>query len=88
MCNYQSIKYFNLHVIHMFFDMFTIHSWCRKYGLDDNTVDFIGHALALYKDDTYLDQPAIDFVKKVKVDYYFSHFVPFHLRFSVVVNND
>ncbi|XAR73485.1 hypothetical protein NMG60_11007470 [Bertholletia excelsa] len=38
-----------------------------KYGLDDNTVDFIGHALALYKDDSYLSQPAIDFVKKVKL---------------------
>ncbi|KAM7515785.1 hypothetical protein LguiA_005368 [Lonicera macranthoides] len=38
-----------------------------KYGLDDNTVDFIGHALALHKDDTYLDQPALDFVKRVKL---------------------
>ncbi|KAL8133922.1 hypothetical protein AgCh_009111 [Apium graveolens] len=38
-----------------------------KYGLDDNTLDFIGHALALYKDDSYLEQPAIDFVKKVKM---------------------
>ncbi|GJT73055.1 retrotransposon-related protein [Tanacetum coccineum] len=25
-----------------------------KYGLDDNTVDFIGHALALHRDDRYL----------------------------------
>ncbi|THG00735.1 hypothetical protein TEA_003967 [Camellia sinensis var. sinensis] len=39
----------------------------RKYGLDDNTVDFIGHALALHKDDSYLDQPAMDFVKRVKL---------------------
>ncbi|XP_028086970.1 guanosine nucleotide diphosphate dissociation inhibitor At5g09550-like [Camellia sinensis] len=37
-----------------------------KYGLDDNTVDFIGHALALHTDDSYLDQPAMDFVKRVK----------------------
>ncbi|GMP30855.1 hypothetical protein CsSME_00005322 [Camellia sinensis var. sinensis] len=37
-----------------------------KYGLDDNTIDFIGHALALYIDDSYLDQPAMDFVKRVK----------------------
>ncbi|CAL5365164.1 unnamed protein product [Camellia sinensis] len=37
-----------------------------KYGLDDNTVDFIGHALALHIDDSYLDQPAMDFVKRVK----------------------
>jgi RAB protein geranylgeranyltransferase component A len=40
----------------------------RKYGLDENTVDFIGHALALYRDDSYLDQPALEFVKRVKVN--------------------
>ncbi|PSS30025.1 Guanosine nucleotide diphosphate dissociation inhibitor like [Actinidia chinensis var. chinensis] len=38
-----------------------------KYGLDDDTVDFIGHALALHKDDSYLDQPAMNFVKRVKL---------------------
>ncbi|KAL5714415.1 hypothetical protein ACHQM5_016380 [Ranunculus cassubicifolius] len=38
-----------------------------KYGLDDNTVDFIGHALALHIDDNYLDQPAHDFVKRMKL---------------------
>ncbi|KAH7520455.1 guanosine nucleotide diphosphate dissociation inhibitor At5g09550 [Ziziphus jujuba] len=38
-----------------------------KYGLDDNTVDFIGHALALHRDDSYLDGPAMDFVKRIKL---------------------
>eukprot|EP00250_Pteridium_aquilinum_P001190 c11399_g1_i1 orf=297-1631(-) len=38
-----------------------------KFGLDDNTVDFIGHALALHRDDVYLDLPALEFVKKVKL---------------------
>ncbi|KAF9610042.1 hypothetical protein IFM89_019770 [Coptis chinensis] len=38
-----------------------------KYGLDDNTVDFIGHALALHIDDSYLDEPALDFIKRMKV---------------------
>ncbi|XP_047312017.1 guanosine nucleotide diphosphate dissociation inhibitor At5g09550 [Impatiens glandulifera] len=38
-----------------------------KYGLDDDTIDFIGHALSLHKDDSYLDQPALDFVKRVKL---------------------
>ncbi|XP_021860774.1 guanosine nucleotide diphosphate dissociation inhibitor At5g09550-like [Spinacia oleracea] len=38
-----------------------------KYGLEDDTIDFIGHALALYLDDSYLDQPAIDFVKRMKL---------------------
>ncbi|KAK8956092.1 hypothetical protein KSP40_PGU021534 [Platanthera guangdongensis] len=38
-----------------------------KYGLDDNTVDFIGHALALHTNDGYLDQPAIETVKRMKL---------------------
>ncbi|WOL14892.1 guanosine nucleotide diphosphate dissociation inhibitor [Canna indica] len=38
-----------------------------KYGLDDNTVDFIGHALALHIDDSYLDKPAIHTIKRIKV---------------------
>lgn len=42
-------------------------SWISKYGLEDDTVDFIGHALALHRDDCYLDEPAIDTVKRMKV---------------------
>ncbi|KAL6644750.1 hypothetical protein ACP70R_016358 [Stipagrostis hirtigluma subsp. patula] len=38
-----------------------------KYGLEDDTVDFIGHALALHRDDTYLDEPALDTVKRMKL---------------------
>ncbi|KAL7236040.1 hypothetical protein ACSBR1_019341 [Camellia fascicularis] len=38
-----------------------------KYGLEDDTIDFIGHALALHIDDSYLDQPAMNFVKRVKL---------------------
>ncbi|KAL5718723.1 Rab GDP dissociation inhibitor beta [Ranunculus cassubicifolius] len=38
-----------------------------KYRLDDNTVDFIGHALALHRDDRYLDEPALDTVKRMKL---------------------
>ncbi|KAE8692696.1 Guanosine nucleotide diphosphate dissociation inhibitor [Hibiscus syriacus] len=37
------------------------------YGLEDNTIDFIGHALALYSDDSYLDQPVMSFVKRMKL---------------------
>ncbi|KAF9602431.1 hypothetical protein IFM89_027560 [Coptis chinensis] len=38
-----------------------------KYGLDDNTVDFIGHALALHRDDRYLDEPSLDTVMRMKL---------------------
>ncbi|MQM10279.1 hypothetical protein Taro_043175 [Colocasia esculenta] len=38
-----------------------------KYGLNENTVDFIGHALALHRDDRYLDEPALDTVQRMKL---------------------
>ncbi|KAK4792618.1 hypothetical protein SAY86_023053 [Trapa natans] len=38
-----------------------------KYGLEDDTIDFIGHALALHVDDKYLDEPAMEFVKRMKL---------------------
>ncbi|XP_024359967.1 guanosine nucleotide diphosphate dissociation inhibitor 1 [Physcomitrium patens] len=39
----------------------------EKFGLDANTVDFIGHSLALHRDDRFLSEPALDFVKRVKL---------------------
>jgi hypothetical protein len=36
-------------------------------GLEKGTIDFIGHALALYDNDTYQSQPAIDLVDRCKV---------------------
>lgn len=40
---------------------------CRKFGLDANTIDFVGHSLALHRDDRFLTEPALDTVKRVKV---------------------
>ncbi len=39
----------------------------RKYGLDANTCDFVGHALALYRDDAYLQLPCLDTIKRIKL---------------------
>ncbi|KAF2902296.1 hypothetical protein ILUMI_03890 [Ignelater luminosus] len=39
----------------------------EKFGLDKNTQDFTGHALALYRDDDYLLQPAITTIKRIKL---------------------
>lgn len=39
----------------------------EKFGLDKNTQDFTGHALALYRDDDYLMQPAITTIKRIKL---------------------
>ena len=39
----------------------------KKFGLDENTCDFVGHALALYRDDDYLTQPALLTIKKIRL---------------------
>ncbi|CAH2005096.1 unnamed protein product [Acanthoscelides obtectus] len=38
-----------------------------KFGLDKNTQDFTGHALALHRDDSYLNRPAIETVNRIKL---------------------
>jgi len=32
----------------------------KKYSLEENTIDFLGHAVALYSDDEFLNLPAIE----------------------------
>lgn len=39
----------------------------KKYDLEDNTVDFIGHAVALYTDDSFLSRPAIELIRKIQL---------------------
>lgn len=39
----------------------------EKFGLDKNTQDFTGHALGLYRDDDYLQQPAITTINRIKL---------------------
>lgn len=38
-----------------------------KFGVDDNTVDYTGHALALYLNDEYLRKPAIEMVLRIRL---------------------
>ncbi|KAL6782413.1 hypothetical protein ACKKBG_A06680 [Auxenochlorella protothecoides x Auxenochlorella symbiontica] len=40
-----------------------------QYGLDAMTVDFMGHALALHSDDSYMRRPALETVLKIKLYY-------------------
>lgn len=39
----------------------------KKFGLEKNTIDFIGHAMALHLNDDYLQQPAIETIKRIKL---------------------
>ena len=41
----------------------------KQFGLGEMTIDFIGHAIALHRDDSYMAQPAMDTVLKVKLYY-------------------
>lgn len=38
-----------------------------KFGLDKNTQDFTGHALALHRDDEYLGEPAVNTIRRIKL---------------------
>ena len=45
-----------------------------QYGLEFNTIDFIGHAVALYSDNNFLENKAVNTKKKIK--FYFNCLVP------------
>jgi len=45
----------------------TMRELFKYYGLQADTIEFVGHALALYTDDTYLDNPAEVTVKKIQL---------------------
>jgi Rab GDP dissociation inhibitor len=35
----------------------------KKFSLEENTIDFLGHAVAMQRDDKYLVRPAIEFIR-------------------------
>jgi len=39
----------------------------KKFSLDDHIKDFTGHALALFRDDDYLNQPCGEMIRRVKL---------------------
>lgn len=39
----------------------------NKFGVDKNTIDVTGHALALHLNDEYLKQPCLEFIQRVKL---------------------
>jgi len=39
----------------------------EKFGLDKDTADFTGHALALYRNDDYLAAPCMDAIRRIKL---------------------
>lgn len=39
----------------------------KKFDLEDNTIDFIGHAVALYTNDNFLQRPAMETMLRIKL---------------------
>lgn len=37
----------------------------EQFGLENNTLDFLGHAVALYTDNSYINRPSIEVIKKI-----------------------
>lgn len=45
----------------------TMRQLYKEFGLDENCQDFTGHAMALQLSDDYLDEPALETVKALKL---------------------
>lgn len=45
----------------------TAYQLYTKFGLDKNTQDFTGHALALYLNDDYINEPAANLIRRIKL---------------------
>jgi Rab GDP dissociation inhibitor len=39
----------------------------KKFKLEENTIDFLGHSVALQTEDSYLERPAVETVRKVQL---------------------
>eukprot|EP00826_Nyctotherus_ovalis_P024745 TRINITY_DN1909_c0_g1_i3.p1 TRINITY_DN1909_c0_g1~~TRINITY_DN1909_c0_g1_i3.p1 ORF type:complete len:371 (+),score=68.33 TRINITY_DN1909_c0_g1_i3:280-1392(+) len=39
----------------------------KKFGLEPNTIDFIGHAMGLFLNDNYLTEPAINLIERINL---------------------
>eukprot|EP01027_Heterolobosea_sp_BB2_P025629 GEZU01039334.1.p2 GENE.GEZU01039334.1~~GEZU01039334.1.p2 ORF type:complete len:444 (+),score=192.55 GEZU01039334.1:117-1448(+) len=45
----------------------TMRELYNKYSLANDTIDFIGHAIALYTNDNYMDEPALETIKRIQL---------------------
>ena len=44
-----------------------MHDVFKKFKLEENTIDFLGHAVALYRNDEYMGRPAIEAIQKIQL---------------------
>lgn len=41
--------------------------WISKFSLEENTIDFVGHAIALHTTEDFMDRPALETIEKIKL---------------------
>jgi Rab GDP dissociation inhibitor len=46
---------------------YTMAELYKYYGLQPTTIGFVGHALALYRDDSYMSRPALDTIIRIQL---------------------
>eukprot|EP00117_Sycon_ciliatum_P045434 scpid95195/ scgid32658/ Rab GDP dissociation inhibitor beta; Guanosine diphosphate dissociation inhibitor 2 len=39
----------------------------KKFKLEENTIDFLGHSVALHREDSYIERPAYETIMKMKL---------------------
>lgn len=44
-----------------------MHEVLKEFGVDDNTIDFMGHAIALHTNDDYKNQPALPTIERLQL---------------------
>ena len=45
----------------------TFGQFAKNFELEDNTVDFLGHAVALYDNDSFMNRPTVEVLEKVQL---------------------
>ena len=41
--------------------------WITDFSLEENTIDFVGHAVALHTNEDFMDRPALETIDKIKL---------------------
>ena len=45
----------------------TFRQWVADFSLEENTIDFVGHAIALHTTEDFMDRPAVETIEKIKL---------------------
>lgn len=66
-CNFEDPKSWNFKNQNFDLKKTPMNDIYKKAGVEENTIDFLGHAVALHYNDTYLVEPALETIKKMQL---------------------